>query len=644
MPARTQLQNHLRLPRSLVARVYALYSATLLLFVGVGMGLFYQLQFNQHIDDAQEAGILMIKLAGQTISDSAVIGDYDTIQQMLAHTVKGTPFAEAGFIEANGARINALRPAATQAQSPQWLTQQVASKLYEINQTISVGGRDYGVLRVRFDDQAIANSLWRLFSFAAWLALAALAGGLLFIYFPLRRWLGAVDRVQAFERAMIKGTPGATQLLEGDVPEEFQRTFAVLARTATSLREQLLARDLAEAANQAKSEFLANMSHEIRTPMNGVIGMTALALESTDPKEREEYLQTVQSSANALLTIIDDILDFSKIEAGKLALEQIAFSLPALLEDIVRGQSPQAVDKQLSLRLDLAANTPDFVIGDPGRLRQVIVNLLGNAIKFTPQGTVTLQVNADTAVARRATVRFAVIDTGIGIADAQRSSVFESFAQGDSSVTRRFGGTGLGLAISSRLVSMMGGRIALQSEVGRGSTFSFSLNLGVTSSTPPESQRTPAHTTPRHSAHPLQVLVVEDHPVNLKLVLRLLQRWGHHVHTAENGLQALTQLHAQPFDVVLMDLMMPGMGGLEATRRWRSEAIGPRTPFVAMSASAMLSDQQAALAAGMDYYLAKPLKAAALFELLESIGVQKSQLNNAHPTGDAHAPTPIHSP
>ena len=644
MPARTQPQHHLRLPRSLVARVYALYSATLLLFVGLGMGLFYQLQFNQHIDDAQEAGILMIKLAGQTISDSAVIGDYDTIQQMLAHTVKGTPFAAAEFIEANGARINALRPAATQAQSPPWLTQQVARKLYEINQTISVGGRDYGVLRVRFDDQAIANSLWRLFSSAAWLALAALAGGLLFIYFPLRRWLGALDRVQAFERAMIKGTPGATQLLEGDVPEEFQRTFAVLARTATSLREQLLARDLAEAANQAKSEFLANMSHEIRTPMNGVIGMTALALESTDPKEREEYLQTVQSSANALLTIIDDILDFSKIEAGKLALEQIAFSLPALLEDIVRGQSPQAVDKQLSLRLDLAADTPDFVIGDPGRLRQVIVNLLGNAIKFTPQGTVTLQVSADTAVARRATIRFAVIDTGIGIADAQRSSVFESFAQGDSSVTRRFGGTGLGLAISSRLVSMMGGRIALQSEVGRGSTFSFSLNLGVTSSTPTESQHTRAHTTPRHSAHPLQVLVVEDHPVNLKLVLRLLQRWGHHVHTAENGLQALAQLNAQPFDVVLMDLMMPGMGGLEATRRWRSEAIGPRTPFVAMSASAMLSDQQAALAAGMDYYLAKPLKAAALFELLESSGVQKSQYNNTHPTGDAHAPTPIHSP
>ena len=554
-----------------------------------------------------------------------------------------------------------------------------------------------------------------------------------------------------YRKAALTQIDGTVQGLLGVVIEISDRKQAE--------REVLLAKEVAEAANRAKSEFLANMSHEIRTPMNGIIGMTELALDTELNAEQREYMTIVKSSSEALLTIINDILDFSRIEAGKLLVEHIPFNLPQLLAETLKTFALRAHEKNVELTCEILPDVPAGLIGDPNRIRQILINLVGNAVKFTESGEISLRVERQDEDDGFVNLHFSVRDTGIGIAPENQRRIFEAFSQEDSSTTRRYGGTGLGLSISRRLVDLMGGRMWLESELHRGSTFHFSLHLESDVTTPsiqPDHALTrgrrvlvvddnetnrrilaamladweievlglasasaarqlmqnadsrfdaillDAHmpdmdgyqladelrrdhpdlppmlmlssgTLPgdakrsqqlgiagffskpvsseellgalchlfsgsHHVAHPaearektgtqspsLSILLAEDHPVNQKLAIGLLEKWGHRPILAANGQEALVLYAEHPFDIVLMDLQMPVMNGIEATRRIRhyeTQSGLERTPIIAMTASAMQGDREACLAAGMDDYISKPVRASELSAKLQTYAGQ----------------------
>jgi CheY-like chemotaxis protein/anti-sigma regulatory factor (Ser/Thr protein kinase) len=524
------------------------------------------------------------------------------------------------------------------------------------------------------------------------------------------------------------------------------------------------ARDLAEKANRAKSEFLANMSHDIRTPMNGIIGMTALALNTEITEEQRDYLQSVMISADSLLGLINDILDFSKIEAGKLELARMQFSLRDCIADTMTTMAIGADNKGLELVYSVPSSIPDSVIGDPGRIRQILVNLVGNAVKFTGKGEVSVSVKLEVETDEEICILFSITDTGIGIQLEKQEKIFDAFEQANDSTTREYGGTGLGLSITVRLVDMMKGRIWVQSEIGKGSVFHFTVWLAL--STEPASRRIPSDvsslkdvnvlvvddnatnrrileeslrawgmkatsvdggkaaldemkkgeitgnsfalilidymmpemdgfelakkikatpsfansklimltsagqrgdaakclelgisayllkpinqqqlleticgslqtntdtkTSPslltrhsiRESKRSIKILLAEDNLINQKLAVSLIQRMGHKVSIAQNGNQALEAIEREKFDIILMDVQMPEMDGLEATQaiRARENLNGlPRIPVIAMTAYAMAGDRDRCLAAGMDGYVSKPINAQELFETIENI-------------------------
>ena len=408
-----------------------------------------------------------------------------------------------------------------------------------------------------------------------------------------------------------------------------------LAGSHTDVTPLKMAQEAAEAASRAKGEFLANMSHEIRTPMNGILGLTELLLESTVKPDQRESLRLIHSSAEALMSIINDVLDFSKIEAGKLDIDPTPFRMRELLNTLLKIFAPRCFEKGVALTEDVLPDVPDGLVGDSGRLRQILTNLVGNAVKFTESGEVNVTVERCESPTETLWLRFTVADTGIGIPAGKLSTIFEAFTQADGSTTRKYGGTGLGLTISARLVGLMGGRIRVESTIGKGSAFIAELPFGVASDSTIERLQESrnsgeSQTSVREmdvSTRPLRVLLAEDNAVNQRVVVRMLAKFGHTVHVAKHGGEALQALDAGEYDVILMDVQMPEMDGFETTRRIRDRESGTdqHIPIIAMTAHAMTGDRERCLAVGMDDYLSKPVQQKELLRVLNEIAGSRSQ-------------------
>ncbi len=394
-------------------------------------------------------------------------------------------------------------------------------------------------------------------------------------------------------------------------------TYGVARDITEDKKQQALMEKLSEeaiAASRSKSEFLANMSHEIRTPLNGVIGMTTLLLDSSLTKEQLEFAKNIKTSADSLMTVINDILDFSKVEAGKLDIEQVEFNVDTLIDETAKSMSWLTKNKSIPL---LVKRGPDFghqFIGDPGRIRQILMNFVSNAVKFTQSGSITIELKTLAEKSGATEFKFSVTDSGIGIPPAIQAKLFQPFSQADNSTARKFGGTGLGLSICKQLVELMGGKVGLESREGVGSTFWFTLTLKH--GAPPIGKTASVRGPTKHAG--AQILVAEDNFINQKIILSMLIKMGFNAQAVANGFEVISMLKERSFDLVLMDCQMPELDGYEATRKIRASSQGfASIPILAMTANALKGDKEKCLEAGMNDYASKPISFDLLAELIE---------------------------
>ncbi|MCF8209697.1 MAG: response regulator [Rhodoferax sp.] len=757
------------LPASLTDRVFALYSLTLLLLMVLGMGLFLRHQYQQQVEEAQQASVMLVEVVAQALQDSVVIGDYDTVRKTLDKAVMGPTFASAAFIDVAGGKILALNYEKGTHQAPQWLVQRVQTTLYDVNRNVAVGGKDYGVLRLQFDAAHVAADLWWVSLLALGLGALSLVAGLVLIRLPLARWLGSLDQLRTLVEALGKGTLDAANLVPQDAPTEIRRVVDMFNQTAVLVqereasrralgdqmfaldqhaivsitdrqgvityandrfcqisgyrREELVgqnhrtvksgvhpaefydtlwrtisagevwhgeicnrnqsgahywvnasivpllgpdglpdhyiairtditdrkaiehalqaAKSAAEEASVAKGQFLANMSHELRTPMNAILGMLKL-LQSTEMTAQQlGYANKTEGAARSLLGLLNDILDFSKVEAGKMTLDPQPFRLDRLLRDLSVIVSANIGDRGIDVLFDVDPVVPKNLVGDDMRLRQILINLCGNAIKFTDHGEVVLRLRVAERSAEQVLLEFSVRDSGIGIAPEHQAHIFSGFSQAESSTTRRFGGTGLGLAICQRLVRLMGGELQLDSAIGRGSIFFFRIPLALG----PELAGTPSS---KHPMAALRTLVVDDNAVARELISGMTRSLGWSTDVAASGAQALLlakQALAQdaPYQLVLVDWKMPDMDGWATSQHIR-KLVNNRCLVLMVSAHGrdMVAQRSVAEQAILDGFLVKPVTASMLFDAVVDAAAARSKaaagLNPAAPQPPASKP------
>ena len=503
-----------------------------------------------------------------------------------------------------------------------------------LTETIRHGGAAMHELRAAMDEfigaedlllaerQRRALELDRLTSFAILGATVfglcvGLGAMLLFARGIARRLIDIVRQTEVLQLEKPMGDPPSGD----DEIGRLGRACHHASKLLSDRRDELIrAKTAAEASNAAKTDFLANVSHEVRTPLNGIIGLTSLALETKLTSTQRDYLDMVKHSADSLLTLINEILDLAKIEAGKMVLEERSFDLSDMVDKTIGPLCTRAESKGLLLRANMTPDVPRFITGDSLRLRQVLINLIDNAIKFTHEGSITLDLCSRTTSEGEYELQFVIADTGIGIAKDKQKVIFESFSQADSSTTRNYGGTGLGLTICSDLVRLMGGRLLVESVEGHGSIFRFTIAVRDSEPLPasPSEESTADRSPPILS---MRLLVVEDNPVNQSVACGILGKMGHRVTTAVNGCEAVALTQDRQFDAVLMDIQMPEMDGFTATARIREreQEHGSRTPIVAMTAHAGEGDRERCLSAGMDDYVSKPISREKLVDALNRV-------------------------